>query len=96
MVGGDADYARPAHIILGDERRQMGSAGDLLVMDRGTDHGLRTGQKLTIFRETMNGKGPVATVGEAVTVTTHPETSLFRILASREAVYVGDLLAIHR
>ncbi|HXG55355.1 MAG TPA: hypothetical protein VNJ03_08265 [Vicinamibacterales bacterium] len=96
MVGGDADYARPAHIILGDERRQMGSAGDLLVMDRGTDHGLRTGQKLTIFRETMNGKGPVVTVGEAVIVTTHPETSLFRILASREAVYVGDLIAIHR
>lgn len=95
-VAGTADYARPARIILADERRQMGSAGALLVMDRGTDHGLRTGQKLTIFRETMDGKGPVATVGEAVIVTTHPETSLFRILASREAVYVGDLLAIHR
>jgi hypothetical protein len=96
LVGGEPDYARPARLVLGDERRQIGGAGSLLVMDRGTDHGLRAGQRLTVFRPTLEGKGPVAKVGDAVIVTTYPETSLIRIIASRDAVYVGDLIAIHR
>jgi hypothetical protein len=93
---GVPDYAHPAHLVLGDERQQMGGPGALLVMDRGTDHGLRNGQKLTVFRETMNGKGPVANIGEAVIVTAQAETSLIRIVSAREAVYIGDLIAIHR
>ena len=96
LAGGEPDYARPAHLVLGDERRQMGGAGSLLVMDRGTDHGLRPGQRLTVFRQTVDGKGPIAKIGDAVVVTTHPETSLVRIIASREAVFLGDLIAIHR
>lgn len=92
----EPDYAHPAHVVLGDERQQMGGAGALMVMDRGTDHGLRNGQKLTVFRETMNGKGPIAKIGEAIIVTAHAETSLIRIVTAREAVYVGDLIAIHR
>jgi hypothetical protein len=96
LAGGEPDYARPARLVRGDERRQAGGAGSLLVMDRGTDHGLRAGQRLTVFRQTLEGKGPVAKVGDAVIVTTHPETSLIRITASSDAVYVGDLVAIHR
>jgi hypothetical protein len=96
VAAGEPDYARPAHVVLGDDRQQAGGSGTLMVMDRGTDHGLRAGQKLTIFRETLDGKGPVAKIGDAVVVTTHPETSLIKIVNSREAVYVGDLIAIHR
>jgi hypothetical protein len=96
LNGGEPDYAHPARLVLGDERRQMGGAGSLLVMDRGTDHGVRIGQRLTLFRQTLEGKGPVAKVGDAVIVTTHPETSLIRIISSTDAVYVGDLIAIHR
>jgi len=96
LIGGEPDYARPARLVLGDERRQMGGAGSLLVMDRGTDHGVKVGQRLTLFRQTLEGKGPVAKIGDAVIVTTHPETSLIRIISSIDAVYVGDLIAIHR
>lgn len=91
-----ADYARPARVILGDERRQLGGEGTIMVIDRGSDHGLRVGQPLTVFRQTMSGKGPNATMGDALVVEVHPETSLIRIVRSREAVEVGDLVAIHR
>ncbi|MEO6212432.1 MAG: hypothetical protein ABIP65_02280, partial [Vicinamibacterales bacterium] len=30
IPAGEPDYARPAHLVLGDERRQMGGAGSLL------------------------------------------------------------------
>ena len=90
------DYARPARVILGDERRQLGGEGTIMVMDRGSDHGLRIGQPLTIFRQTLDGRGPNQILGDAVVVEVHPETSLIRILRSREAVEVTDLVAIHR
>lgn len=93
-----ADYARPARVILGDERRQLGGEHVVMVLDRGSDHGIRVGQPLTVFRYTIPGKtsGPIATLGEAVVIEVHPETSLMRIGRSREAIEVGDLVAIHR
>jgi hypothetical protein len=94
IAAGTPDYANPAHIILGDERRQAGGQGSLMVIDRGSDHGLKAGQRLTVYRN--SGGGTVFRVGDAAVVTVHPETSLVRILASHDAIFVGDLIAIHR
>jgi hypothetical protein len=96
QVGTAPDYTRPAHLILGDDRRQLASPGHFMVLDRGSDHGIRPGQKLTIFRTTLNGAGPVATIGSATVYTVQPETSIVKIESSLDAVYVGDLVAIHR
>jgi hypothetical protein len=66
----------------------------MMMLDRGSDHGLRPGQRLTIFRSTPDT--PVFRVGEATVVTVSPETSTVRIDATRDAIYVGDKVAIHR
>jgi hypothetical protein len=92
----EPDYANPGRLLLGDDRRQMGATGDLMVFDRGSDHGLRNGQRLTIFRETVGGAGPVARVGEATAMIVSAETTVIRIDKSTDAIYVGDLVAIHR
>ena len=91
-----ADFARPARVILGDERRQLGGEGTIMVIDRGSDHGLRIGQPLTVFRHTLEGRGPNALMGDATVIEVHAETSMIRIVRSREAIEVGDLVAIHR
>lgn len=94
---GEPDFARPARIILADDRRQLGAGdGSLMVMDRGSDHGLRPGQRLTLFRQPSNGEGSVVTIGEAFVALTQAETSLIRIQKSSEAIEVGALIAIHR
>lgn len=93
---GEPDYSAPGHLILGDDRRQIGGTGSLMVLDRGTDHGLKPGQRLTIYRETIGGRGPVSRVGEATALIVNAETALVRIESSRGAVYVGDLVALHR
>jgi hypothetical protein len=95
-VGSTPDYAHPARLILGAERRQTAAAGQFMVLDRGSDHGLRPGQQLTIFRRTLPEGGPVAAVGRATVFTVQPESSVVRIESSVDAVYVGDLVAIHR
>lgn len=93
---GEPDFARPAHVILGGERRQMAGAGGLLVIDRGSDHGLRPGQRLTIYRDTLNGSGPIARIADAFVISTQADTSLIRIEKSSDSVQVGDKVAIHR
>ena len=96
LPDGEPDYSHPAHLILADERRQMGAAGALMVMDRGTDHGLRAGQRLTIFRHTLGGAGPVMRIGTGTIAVVGNETSVVRIDKSNQPVFVGDLVAIHR
>jgi hypothetical protein len=95
LVGGEPDFENPGRIVLGDERRQMGGPGAMMVLDRGSDHGIRPGQQLTIFRDEAAG-GTIQRVGGATVLTVSPETSLVRIDAATDAVYVGDKVAIHR
>jgi len=83
-------------IVDADEGRQTGYAGLLMLVNRGSDHGVRAGQTLTIFRETLNGQGPIADVGRATVMSVRPQTALVRIDSTRGAVYVGDFAAIHR
>lgn len=97
LEAGRPDFAHPGRIILADDRRQLGAGGgSLMVIDRGSDHGLRAGQRLTLFRSTANGAGPVKTIGEAFVASTQAESSLIRIEKASEAIQVGDLVAIHR
>jgi hypothetical protein len=93
---GEPDFANPGHLVLGDERRQMAARGDLMVLDRGSDHGLHAGQRVTIFRTTGGGTGPVARIAEGTALVVNPQTSTIRIDKTSDAVLVGDLVAIHR
>jgi hypothetical protein len=95
-AAGEPDYRAAGVIILGDERRQIGAAGALMVLDRGSAHGVRPGQRLTLFRDTLGGSGPVLRVGQATAVIVRTDTSVVRIESSRDAVYVGDRAAPHR
>lgn len=97
LPAGRPDFDRPGRIILADDRRQLGAGGgSLMVIDRGSDHGLRPGQRITLFRATAGGAGPVVTIGEAFVASTQPESSLIRIEKASDAIQVGDLVAIHR
>jgi hypothetical protein len=96
QVGTKPDFAHPGRLILGAERRQLASPGNFMVVDRGSDHGLRPGQQLTIFRRTVIENGPVSTIGVATVYSVEAESSVVRIETSLDAVYVGDLVAIHR
>src|SRR5207244_8010816 len=93
---GAPDYEHPGRLVLADERRQSGYPGLVMLMDRGSDHGIRAGQTLTIYRETIGGEGPIIDLGRATVVSAAPQRSLVRLDSSREAIYVGDLVAIHR
>jgi hypothetical protein len=93
---GAPDYSHPAHILMADEQRQTGFPGLLMLIDRGSQQGVRPGQTLTIFRTAAGGAGPTTDVGRATVLQTGPATALVRIGATDGAVYVGDLTALPR
>jgi hypothetical protein len=93
---GAPDFAHPGRIVMADERRQTGYEGLMMLVNRGTDHDVRAGQGLTIYRETLGGSGPLWTVGTATVVGVRPQLALVRIDATRDAVRIGDFIAIHR
>ncbi len=96
VLTGAPDYGHPGHILLADEKRQTGYPGLAMLMDRGTADGVRAGQLLTIYRETLNGQGPIIDVGRATVISVSAQSSLVRVDSARDAVYLGDMVAIHR
>ena len=93
---GSPDYAHPGRIVLADERRQSGYPGLVMLVDRGTEHGVAPGQTLTVYRETLAGQGPLLDLGRATVLSVSAQSALVRIDSSRDAIYIGDLVAIHR
>jgi hypothetical protein len=93
---GEPDFGDVGLIVLGNERRQIAGAGAMMVVDRGLHHGIKPGQRLTVFRTTLEGSGPIARIGQATAVMVHQDTSVIRIDSSRDAVTVGDRVAFHK
>ncbi|HYT69320.1 MAG TPA: hypothetical protein VEL51_23070 [Vicinamibacterales bacterium] len=90
------DFAHPGRIVMADERRQMGYPGLVMLLNRGSDDGVRAGQAITIYRETLKGEGPTLMVGAATVLSVYSQASVVRIDSSRDAIFIGDLAAIHR
>jgi len=99
---GDPDFQSSGRIVFGDDEHESAGIGDFVLVDKGADQGLAAGARLAIYRSVsmwwlqgLHGKQPelpLASVGEAVVVTTAPTLSVVRITAGRGAVYSGDLI----
>lgn len=95
-ASGTPRFDDPAHIVLGEHGQTLGAARQLMVIDRGTSQGAARGQRLTIFRRALGDRGPVQAIADAVIVAVRPESATIRIERTRDAVSVGDLVALHR
>ena len=93
---GAPDFDNPARIVMADEMKQTGSEGTMMLINRGSEMGVQAGQTLTIYRVTLSGTGPSVIVGSGTVLSVRPQTSLMRVDQSRDAVYIGDLAALHR
>lgn len=93
---GAPQYDDPAHIVLGEHGQTLGAARQLMVIDRGAAQGAARGQRLTVFRRALGDRGPVQAIADAVIVAVRPDSATIRIERTRDAVSVGDLVALHR
>lgn len=95
-IPGTPDFDMPGRVVFGDERRAMGAGSNLMVIDLGTDNGIKPGQQLTFFRRTHGGTGPIFSVARGTAIAVSAESSMVRLDGARDAVYAGDFVAVHR
>ena len=96
-----AQVAKPqkenyGRIIIGEDFRRTFGKGDFFVVDRGTDHGIRPGDRFVVYRERRTDENFLYDLGEAVAVEVGPELSTLQAIVSRDAFSAGDYVALRR
>jgi hypothetical protein len=88
---GIPDYGAPARILFADDGQILAAPGRLLVIDRGSNHGIRVGQRLTLFRRGDAHRPDV--VGDAIVVATRIDSATIRVERVNDTILSGDLAA---
>jgi hypothetical protein len=96
VSAGTPRFDEPGRITTGESGQTAGSAGQMMVIDRGIMQGVQRGQRLTIFRRPQGGAGRPLTVGDGVVIALRADSATIRIERATDAVQVGDLIALHR
>jgi hypothetical protein len=85
-------FGAAAPILFADAGQIVGVPKRLMVLDKGSAGGLRTGQRVTIFRYLHKSKEP-SIVGDAVVVSVREDSSTIRVERANDAIQFGDLAA---
>ena len=93
---GDPDFENLGRIVNGSEDRSTFGDGDFALIDRGTEQGVAPGQRFAIYRDLRVAGLPLASVGEAVVVSTGGSVAVARITRVRDAVIEGDYVAARK
>jgi hypothetical protein len=86
---GATQFTDMGRLLFGTDGRRAFANGDLIVVNRGTSHGLTAGARLTIFRDPKTA-GPLVEVGRAIVLTVAGDTSTVIADRVRDVLYAGD------
>jgi carboxypeptidase family protein len=87
---GTPDFRDAARILFADEGQILGAPRRLMVIDRGSDQGIRAGQRLTLFRR--HAARPEV-IGDAIVVATRIDSATIRVERVTDTIFAGDLAA---
>ncbi len=82
--------------MFGLDGRSLIAEHDYFVLSLGDAHGVSSGQRLTVFRHTLEDLRAVTELGEAVAVVVNTDTTTARMVRLRDIVEIGDLVAPQR
>lgn len=83
-------------VVAGNDNRSAFGAGDYVVVDRGSDHGVTIGAHFVIYRDHREPGNFLFELGEAVAVTVRPESSTLRVTLARDGLLPGDYVALRK
>jgi hypothetical protein len=93
---GDPDFGALGRVLSAADDRQSAAAGEFVLIDRGTDQGVKPGERYAIYRDVGAAGLPLAAVGETVVLTVGKSMALTRITLARDAIMRGDYVAPRR
>lgn len=83
-------------VLMGSQDRRLGAGRDMLLVARPEGQTPALGQRVTFFRRPFGDEGPAATLGRGVVQAVDDRTFTVSVQESRDAIYAGDLVALHR
>jgi hypothetical protein len=86
-------YKDAARILFADAGQMLGVPGRLMVIDHGSEQGIRAGQRLTLFRRQVPGGARPSVVGDAVIVAVRTDSATIRVERVTDAISFGDWAA---
>jgi hypothetical protein len=89
---GEPDFNAMGQIVSGNENRSSMGAGDFMLIDRGSEQGMKPGTRLALYRDVGATGMPLASLGEAIVISTSLRMSLTRITRTLDAVRNGDFV----
>jgi len=96
LPSGEPDFAAIGRVLSGIEDHHTAGAGEFVLIDRGTDQGVKPGERYAIYRDVGAAGLPLAAVGETVVLTVGKSMALTRITRSQDAILRGDYVAPRR
>jgi hypothetical protein len=107
--GNKPDYEHMGHIVTGVEGSQVFGIGQVANIDRGTKLGVAAGQRFLVFRnkrtllvpsrmksdtfEKAAMKMPLVQIGEVLVVAARQDDATVQVVAQKDAIRTGDLIA---
>jgi hypothetical protein len=85
-----------AQILFADAGQMLGVPRRLMVIDKGSDAGIRAGQRLTLFRRSGRKAASPSIVGDAVVVAVRTDSATIRVERATDAIAFGDWAAPQR
>jgi hypothetical protein len=83
-------------VVAGNDRRTVFTQGDLVVIDRGRDHGIVLGSQFVVYHDKHETGNFLVKVGEAVAVEVRETSATLNVTSSREPVAVNDYVAMRK
>ena len=109
LPGTTPQYDNMGHIVTGTEGVHTAAPGNVITIDRGSNTGVALGQRYLVFRDKrdqhteMTGRSkafaavaansPLVEIGEVLVIAVRPEDATVQVVASRDAITNGDLIA---
>ena len=95
-LDGAPQFKHLGHVLFGDEGRRIVGNGEFITIDRGSDHGLVAGQRLSVFRDKRGAAGPLVEIGTVIAVSVRADSATVQVLDVRDAIMRDDLVAVRR
>ena len=86
-------FVDAARILFADEGQIIGAPRRLMVIDRGSERGVRVGQRLTLFRRKGRFGGRPDIVGDAIVVAVRTDSATIRVQRVNDVISSGDWAA---
>jgi hypothetical protein len=92
---GEPSFDDMGRLLFGNDGRRSFANGDIIIINRGSSHGVTAGARLSVYRDVKAG-GPLVPVGQAVVLTVGADTATVIADRVRDGLSAGDWVGLQK